>query len=72
MPFGVANGPAHFQTYVDNVLAGLTDNTYVSFFNDILVYRDTRKEVVKRTQEVLQRLQKAGLFVKLEKCDFHV
>jgi RNase H-like domain found in reverse transcriptase/Reverse transcriptase (RNA-dependent DNA polymerase) len=72
MPFGVANGPAWFQKYVDHALTGLTDNTCVSFFDDILIYGDTREEVVERTREVLARFRKTGLFVKLEKCSFHV
>jgi Reverse transcriptase (RNA-dependent DNA polymerase) len=57
---------------VDYALAGLTDNTCVSFFNDILVYGNTREQVVKRTREVLQHLRKAGLFIRLHKCQFHV
>jgi hypothetical protein len=71
MPFGLCNGPASFQGFIDHVLDGLIDNTLVAFFDDILIYGATREEVVKNTRECLQRFRDAGLFVKLSKCEFH-
>jgi hypothetical protein len=72
MPFGLCNAPATFQAFVDNILAGLIDNGLVAYADDILIYGNTYEEVVSRTRECLERLRKAGLFVKLEKCQFHV
>ena len=72
MPFGMCNAPASFQAFMDHTMAGLTDNGLVTFFDDLLIYGHTREEVVQRTRECLQRLQDAGLYVKLDKYDFYI
>jgi len=40
----------------------------VTFIDDILVAMDTEEEHDKLVEEVLKRLEKNNLFVKLEKC----
>ena len=40
MPFSLANVPANFQAYINRVLAGLVDVTYIVYLDDILIYSD--------------------------------
>ena len=71
MPFGLTNAPAQFQSYINQILAGLVDITCIVYLDDILIFSDTEEEHVKHVREVLQRLKEAKLFVKLSKCEFH-
>ena len=45
MPFGVANGPAYFQGFINQILHDLVNNGLVAFFNDILIYSETLPEL---------------------------
>ncbi|KAK3571392.1 hypothetical protein QTP86_010710 [Hemibagrus guttatus] len=56
MPFGLTNAPAVFQALINGV------------FQDLLV---SMEDHVRQVREVLTRLQRHHLYVKLEKCEFH-
>jgi hypothetical protein len=71
MPFGLTNAPAQFQAYMNETLAGLVDITCIVYLDDILIFSDTEEEHVEHVKEVLGRLRKAKLFVKLSKCEWH-
>lgn len=71
MPFGLTNAPAQFQAYINQILAGLIDIICVVYLDDILIFSDTEEEHVQHVREVLRRLRKARLFVKLGKCEWH-
>ncbi|KAK3522300.1 hypothetical protein QTP86_001906 [Hemibagrus guttatus] len=43
----------------------------IAYINDILVYSTSMEEHVRQVQEVLTRLQRHHLYVKLEKCEFY-
>lgn len=70
MPFGLTNAPATFQAYINKTLEGLLDITCVAYLDDICIYSDSIEEHAKHVREVLDRLRKAGLYVKLSKCEF--
>jgi hypothetical protein len=70
MPFGLTNAPAIFQAYINKTLEGLLDITCVAYLNDICIYSDSIEEHAKHVREVLDRLRKARLYVKLSKCEF--
>lgn len=72
VPFGLTNAPAAFQGYINHALADLIDVCCVVYLDDILVYSDTEEEHIKHVQEVLERLQRYKLYVKLSKCEWHV
>jgi hypothetical protein len=72
MPFGVCNGPAYFQAWVDRIFHDLVNQGLIIFFNDGCIYADTEEELTKLTKEVFRRLRENGLFVNLNKCEFHV
>jgi hypothetical protein len=69
MPFGLTNAPAQFQAYINEALVGLVDVTCIVYLDDVLIFLETEKEHVSYVREVLQRLRKAKLFVKLSKCE---
>ena len=72
MPFGLCNVSATFQSMMDNILHDLLDDRVIVNIDDILIYSDDEKTHVKLVQEVLSRLDKAGLGVNLRKSSFHI
>lgn len=71
MPFGLVNAPASFQSYVHRALSNLLDICCVVYLDDILIYSNSEEEHVKHVREVLDRLRKFRLYIKLSKCEFH-
>ncbi len=72
MPFGVVNGPATFQGYINSVLRKYFDRLCITYLNDILVYSLDIMQHTNDVRAVLKRLLKNELFVKLEKCVLRV
>ncbi len=72
MPFGVVNGPATFQGYINLVFREYLDILYIAYLDDILIYSVNPFKHTEAVRQVLKRLLKNGLFVKLEKCMFNV
>ena len=66
--FGVASTPSIFQRTMDNVLQGLPG--VCVYLDDILVTGETDDEQLRNLEEVLSRLEKAGLRLKSHKCAF--
>ena len=72
MPFGLANALATFQAYINRAMAGLLDVTCVVYLDDILIYSCDLTEHTWHVKEVLERLRRYSLYVKLSKCQFSV
>ena len=72
MPFGLANGPSSFQTYINNVLHGMLDVFCTAYIDNILIYSNTKKEHQQHVRKVLEALRRAGLQADIKKCEFHV
>src|SRR6266568_8736857 len=71
MFFGLRNSPATFQAMMDNYFRDLTETGHVIIYmDDILIHARTKEELKIRTKQVLERLQKYDLYLKLEKCKF--
>lgn len=70
MPFGLTNAPATFQRMMDVVLAGLKWNTCLVYLDDIVIFAPTVSQHLARLESVLQRIDRAGLKLKLQKCSF--
>ena len=74
MPFGLTNAPAIFQRLMQKVLKGLNPedgNHFVSvYIDDILVYSRTLEEHLEHLKLVMQRIERAGLKLKPNKCCF--
>ena len=71
MPFGLRGAPATFQRLMDNVLRGTEEYAGV-YLDDIVIHSETWAEHLRQVQDVLRRLQTAGLTIKLKKCSFGV
>ena len=69
MPFGLAGAPGTFQRLMDNVLRGC-EGYATAYLDDIVIHTATWEDHVAKLNDVLRRIQKAGLTVKLEKCQF--
>ena len=72
MPFGLANAPATFQSYVNDALREYLDVFCVAYMDDIVVYSENEAEHTQHVRKVLAKLLQHGLYVKLEKCEFGV
>ena len=68
LPLGVASAPAIFQQTMESLLQGLP--MVCVYIDDILVSGKTPEEHLHNLNEVLQRLESAGLHLKKEKCSF--
>ena len=71
MPFGLTNVPVAFQGLMNNILRKCLDRFTSAFLDDIIIYSRTLEEHKRHVTEVLERLAKAGLYLKRKKCQFH-
>jgi len=71
MPLGLANAPAAFQQFMNEVFGDLLDIFVVVYLNDILIYLDNLEDHRGYVKEVLRHLQLHKLFASLAKCVFH-
>ena len=72
MAFGLTNAPAVFQTLVNDVLRDMLNKFLFVYLDDILIFSRSLEEHVQQVKLVLQRLLENRLYVKAEKCEFHV
>ena len=70
MPFGLANAPATFQRLMEVMLAGLARKICLVYLDDVLVVGKTLEEHNQNLTKVLERFWKAGLRLKVKKCNF--
>ena len=71
MPFGLINALGFFQHLMTNVFQEFLDEFVLVYLDDILIFSKDEKDHKQHTRLVLQKLHKAELYVKLEKCVFH-
>jgi hypothetical protein len=72
LPFGLTNGPATFQRYVNDLFIDLLDLFVTCYLDDILIYSQNELEHEAHVRTVLGRLREAGLQADIKKCEFHV
>ncbi len=61
LPFGLTNGPATYQRYINNVLFDYLDDFCTAYLNNILIYSDSELKHTEHVRKVLQRLRDTGL-----------
>jgi len=72
MPFGLRNAPSVFQRFIQDVLYDAIGIFVQVYLDDIIIYSKSLDEHIQHVRKILSLLIKNGLYVKLEKCDFHV
>eukprot|EP00731_Ephydatia_muelleri_P012299 Em0006g1193a len=68
LPFGVASAPALFQRAMDSILQGIAG--VICYIDDILVTGKDDAQHLQALEQVLSRLQEAGLTIQKNKCVF--
>jgi hypothetical protein len=72
MPFGLTNGPATFQRFINETFVDYLDSFLTAFIDDLLIYSDNEIEHQEHVKKVLDKLREAGLQASIDKCEFHV
>ncbi|KAK7898999.1 hypothetical protein WMY93_019852 [Mugilogobius chulae] len=67
MPFGLQGAPATFQRLMDHVLRDVSQFS-AAYLDDVVIYSRSWKEHLHHLQEVLKRIQAAGLTINPKKC----
>jgi hypothetical protein len=71
MPFGLANALAAFQSHINTTLRPYLNVFVIAYLDDIVVYSNMAEEHREHVRTVLTVLLKAGLYLKLRKCEFN-
>ena len=72
-PFGLANAPSSFQKYINWAVREFLDEFLSADLDDVLIF--TTGSLCKHREhvsKVLSRLQDAGLYLDIRKCEFEV
>src|SRR5436189_1437527 len=70
--FGLTNGPATFQYYMNETLMEYLDDFCTAYLDDILIYSEDPLEHAEHVRKVLLRLCQAGLQADIKKCEFNI
>ena len=70
LPYGISSAPGIFQRVMESILQGIAG--VIVYIDDILVTGSSKEEHNQRLEEVLSRLEKAGLRLRKDKCRFNV
>ena len=68
LPFGITSAPEYFQCQMSEMLKDL--DGVLCLMDDVLVYGKTVSEHDERLDKVFQTMQKAGMTLNKEKCQF--
>ena len=72
LPFGLTNGPATYQRYMNDILFDYLDVFCTAYLDDILIYSENEEDHAEHVIKVLTRLREAGLQADIKKCEFGV
>jgi hypothetical protein len=70
MLFGLTNALGTFQRMMDDVFEELSLEAGRNYINDIIIGLETFEEHLEALEKVFQQLEKAGLKIKPQKCQF--
>lgn len=70
-PFGLSDGRATFQRYINSILQEHLDEFCTAYIDDVLIFSNKSQEDHHRKVElVVRRLMEAGLTIDVKKCAF--
>ena len=72
MPFGLAIAPSVFQSFMNDIPRDMLGKFVIAYLDDILVYSSDSQSHVQHVRQVPQRLLENQLYIKGERCEFHV
>src|SRR5579862_5262965 len=70
MPFGLKNAPATFQRLMNNILYDYIGDFVEVYIDDIMIHSKNFKDHIIHVTQVLQKLRKYNLVIKLKKSKF--
>lgn len=70
--FGLTNALAVFQALINYVLWDMLNKFVFVYLDDILIFSNSFQKHVQHVHKVLRRLLDNHLYIKPEKCQFHV
>jgi hypothetical protein len=70
LSFGLANGPASFQSAMNNVFGEYLHDFVVVYLDDILIFSKNEDDHIKHIAMVLEKLRQYNLFAHAKKCEF--
>ena len=71
IPFELYNASSTFQAFINNILREYLNVFYFAYLNDILIYNNTKKEYIEYIGKILGKLEHAGLYLNINKCEFY-
>ncbi|KAK6585011.1 hypothetical protein PZA11_003235 [Diplocarpon coronariae] len=72
LPFGLTNGPATFQRFINDILLEHLDDFCSAYLDDILIYSENSLDHEIHVKKILGILQRHGLQADIKKSEFGV
>ena len=70
MPFGLSSAPSVFQELMNKVLGTSLNKHGIAYLDDIIIYSESFEKHLEHLNDIFDKLQKAGLKLKMSKCNF--
>ena len=70
VPFGLQSAPGFFARVINEVLYDVLGPQCLAYMDDIVVFSKTADQHLSTIRNVLQKLESAGIKLKIQKCKF--